>query len=335
MMKAGRRSARGKDGFSLIEMIVSLAVLMIVSATALGGVMNLTKTSGTVNNRTEMHAGVRNATELLQQEVGQAGRITIPANITLAAARNVGDTTLTVSSATGIYVGEYLAIGTGGDILCQVGCEETIKVNAIAGTQITIENNAAVTKGHRELWYTHAAGAPVRVSGGFAYGVVPTAEISPGVTTNVVNGSTGSVLKIFGDINGNGAMVYIEYSCEINPSPGVLRRRVNLYTDAVKQPMAANQVLLNNIIANPDGTACFTYQQKMVGATAFVTDVAITLTVQTAERDPGTGLFQNETKALLNVSPRNVFNVWQLAGLGLGYRVQPIPPSVTLLLPQP
>ena len=70
----------------------------------------------------------------------------------------------------------------------------------------------------------------------------------------------------------------------------------------------------------------------MVGGLAFVTDVAITLTVQNRRRDH-TGAFQRETKALLNVSPRNVFNVWQLAGLGLGNRVQPIPPSVTQLLP--
>ena len=69
--------------------------------------------------------------------------------------------------------------------------------------------------------------------------------------------------------------------------------------------------------------------------TTFVVDVAITLTVQTADKDPITGLFQRETKALLNVSPRNVFNVWQLAGLGLGYRVQPTPPSVTALLALP
>jgi hypothetical protein len=55
--------------------------------------------------------------------------------------------------------------------------------------------------------------------------------------------------------------------------------------------------------------------------------------VQTANRDPQTGLFQRETKALLNVSPRNVFNVWQLAGLGYNNRVQPTPASVTALLP--
>ena len=58
----------------------------------------------------------------------------------------------------------------------------------------------------------------------------------------------------------------------------------------------------------------------------YVVDVAITLTVETPCKDPVTGLKQPETKALLNVSPRNVFNVWQLAGLGIGNRVQPIHP---------
>ena len=43
--------------------------------------------------------------------------------------------------------------------------------------------------------------------------------------------------------------------------------------------------------------------------------------------------FFQETKALLNVSPRNEFNVWQLAGLGITNRVQATPPSVTALLP--
>ena len=38
-----------------------------------------------------MHNGVRNATELLTQEVGQAGRISLPGPVTLAAAGAEGD----------------------------------------------------------------------------------------------------------------------------------------------------------------------------------------------------------------------------------------------------
>jgi hypothetical protein len=65
----------------------------------------------------------------------------------------------------------------------------------------------------------------------------------------------------------------------------------------------------------------------------FILDVAITLTVRTQTLDPVTRQYQTETKALLNVSPRNVFNTWQHAGLGLRNRIQPIPPTVQALLP--
>src|SRR5882757_6573609 len=104
MTKANPRVSRGQHGFSLIEMLVCMAVLTIVSATAMGGVMNLTKTSGTVNNRTEMHAGVRNATELLQQEVGQAGRITLPAAVALSGGVAAGAATVVVTSVSGMFV---------------------------------------------------------------------------------------------------------------------------------------------------------------------------------------------------------------------------------------
>jgi hypothetical protein len=41
---------------------------------------------------------------------------------------------------------------------------------------------------------------------------------------------------------------------------------------------------------------------------------------------------QQETKALLNVSPRNVFNSWALAGMSYTDRIQSTPASVTALL---
>jgi hypothetical protein len=102
-----------------------------------------------------------------------------------------------------------------------------------------------------------------------------------------------------------------------------------------KPAKTPDQSLLNNITPNPNNAACFTYQTATQNNEVYVTDVAVTLTVQTPDRDPLTGLFETETKALLNVSPRNVFNMWQLAGQGVANRVQPTPASVTHLLPQP
>ena len=92
-------------------------------------------------------------------------------------------------------------------------------------------------------------------------------------------------------------------------------------------------ILLPNIRPNPDGTPCFTYQEKAVGTDTYVVNVAVTLTVQTELQDPNTNQFQLETKALLNVSPRNVFEVWQMASIGTSNRIQPMPASVSNLLP--
>ena len=325
-LTAANPTRSSERGFTLIEVLVSIVILMIVSATALDGIMNLSKNTRTVTNRTEMHAGVRNATELLQQEVGQAGRVVLPSGITLAAAVAVDATTFTVSDVTGMWIGQYLTVDTGGNVDCNSNgkCAETVRVQQINGNTITIETNDEISKGHIAFWWAHDAGAPISIAGAFGYGVVP---------KSVANGSGDFLLKIFGDIDGNGNMTYIEYWCDVNG--GNLYRREVAYTSAVKPGPTADQILLNNITANPNNAACFVYQEQPVLGTPFVTDVAITLTVQTATVDATTGLLQQETKALLNVSPRNVFNVWQLADQGMFYRVQPMPPSVTALLALP
>jgi hypothetical protein len=118
---------------------------------------------------------------------------------------------------------------------------------------------------------------------------------------------------------------------------GKLYRKVWDYDDASpKTAPTDSDVLLDNIIANPGGTPCFTYQQDSLTVQStpftFVLDVAITLTVETEEIDPITRQKQTETKALLNVSPRNVFNAWMLAGIGYTDRIQSTPATVTALL---
>jgi len=299
------RNRRHEQGFTLIEMLITVLVLMTVCGTVMKGVLDLTDLHNVVVNRTDMHSGVRNATELLTQEVGQAGRISLPSDVTLAAGTAIGDTTMTVSSADEMFVGEQLAIDTGDK-------QETVTITSVNGDVIT-------TSALKNL---HNANVPVRAPGGFSAGVVP---------ASVANGSTGSVLKIFGDINADGNMVYVEYRCDTDA--GRLYRNSMPFDADDKPDLTVEQVLIDNIMPNPDGTDCFTYQTQSVDGTDYVIDVAITLTVKTQNRNAYTGDFETETKALLNVSPRNVFNVWQLAGLGITNRVQPIPPSVQDLLP--
>jgi prepilin-type N-terminal cleavage/methylation domain-containing protein len=343
-MPANLRSARG---FSLPELMIAVTLLLMISATVTQALLQMTNSQKTIWNRTQLHAGVRSATELLQQEVGQAGRIALP-TITCPSSGVVsspcltlpvlaGATTATFSSVAGMFVGERLIIDLGTN-------QETVQISAVntATKVITISRSVDASDSTVQASFAvaHAIGAKARVYGGFASGIVPP---SPGFP----NGSTGSVLKLYGDLNSDGSMVYVEYTCDplpvsgiattVSPGTGNLYRNVMPFDQATaKVAPNATQILLGSIQTNPGGTACFTYMPNplpVVNGASYVLDVAITLTVQTQTKDSITNAFQTETKALLNVSPRNVFNVWQLASSGTMNRVQPMPATVTALLP--
>jgi prepilin-type N-terminal cleavage/methylation domain-containing protein len=342
------RSLGAQAGFSLPELLISVTILLIISSTVTSALLQMTSSQQTIANRTQLHAGVRSATELLQQEIGQAGRIALPGtqpggSVTLAANVLAGATTATVACVVtppvpgcGIFQGELLIVDPGGwNQTTLVGSEETVKVLLVnTGTnQITISSSIDSTGATIQSSFVnaHLSGVSVRALGGFATGIVPPA------LSGFTNGSTDSVLKLYGDINGDGSMVYVEYSCDPLPGgSGNLYRNVMAYDQtSAKLAPTDSQVLLNNIKGNPNNTPCFTYMPStlpVVSLTSYVLDVAITLTVQTQLVDPVTKQFQLETKALLNVSPRNVFNVWQLASAGALNRVQPMPPTVTALL---
>jgi prepilin-type N-terminal cleavage/methylation domain-containing protein len=317
------------SGFSLIELLVSMAVLLIVSSIVTTALLQMTQSQTTIWNRTEMHSGIRGATELLQQEVGQAGRLSTPTPVRLtepvgaATSCDAANPTLNavevgVTSIDGLFatsgVNEAYELMTTMD----GDSQETVKLAALnsAGPKIT----ACFTKAHADDTLLMPMGA-------FATGVIP--------PTGVVNGSSASVLKLYGDINGDGNMVYVEYRCDT--AAHNLYRNVMAFDAASKPAVTDSEILLSNIIDNPGGTPCFTYQttSMIVQGTpfTFVLDVAVTLTVQTEQLDPVTKQYQTETKALLNVSPRNVYNAWMLAGMGYTDRIQSTPTSITALLP--
>jgi len=347
----------GESGFSLIEVMVAMTLLLVVSAIATTALMQMTSSQSTIWNRTQMHSGVRGATELLQQEVGQAGRLGLSATVSLTApvtasptcdpgtptlnavtvgvvSRDASGTVVTsvngINPLTGIFADpagpSYILLTTmDGDQ------QESFKVASVnpAGSTIT----ACFTK-------DHLAGTVLLPLGSFATGIIP--------PTGMLNGSTASVLKLYGDVNGDGNMVYVEYTCDplvpgspptnTPPGTGNLYRNVMPFDATSKPAVTGAEVLLSNVLPNPGGTPCFTYQVTpplIVQGTpfTFVLDVAITLTVQTEQIDPVTRQFQTETKALLNVSPRNVFNAWMLAGMSYTDRIQSTPASVTSLLP--
>lgn len=365
-------------GFTLLETMVALVVLLAVSAVVMSGMMQMMKTEGTITNRTEMHTSVRGATELLEQEIGQAGKISlppappntawamltgvnVPADIPVTPAGGVTFNVLDYNAPGGptqvLFEGEWVTVDTGLN-------KEAVQLTCLAGPGNC--PNASNTWG-ATFYYTHTPapipgtgtfGVPISVPGSFSTGIVPPAVnvmANPpagyaGYPVWPVNapgqGSTGTVLKLFGDINGDGHMVYVEYTCAPGTpqAPGFLyRNQVNFWNLPAVPPLDPSMIVLTGVLQNPNGPAgaavpCFTYQlQTRDGVNAakndmtFVTDVAVTLTVQTQNPDPQTPLvngqpnYQTETKALLNVSPRNVFNAYEFATLDYLNRIQPTP----------
>jgi len=310
----GKAETEGRQrGFSMLEMMITLFILLGIATIVMMAMMQMTMTQGSVANRTQMHGSVRSATELVQQEIGQSGRLPPFATpVTLSAAVAAGTSVVaSVNSVAGMFVNEQLVVDAG-----QMGAglpsiyqnPETVTVTAVnSGTnQFTATFN-----------FAHIAGAPVVVAGAFPRGIIPTNATFP---------STAFLLKMYGDINGDGNMVYVEYNCDT--TNGNLTRSVTPLTSITKN---AAQVILPNITQNPGGAACFDYQQKTIGTDTYVTDVSVTLTVQTQNVDPQTRQLQKETKALLNVAPRNVFDAWLLGGGAVTTRIQPMPASVVTL----
>jgi Tfp pilus assembly protein PilW len=337
---------RSEGGFTLAELLIATGLLLVVSSIVTSALLQMTNQQHTIWNRTEMHSGVRGATELLQQEVGQAGRIAL-ANPITSAAVNVPPNLIDCQPVAGVVLSTTTAganptdgmwfdpVTNTGTMLTWLGVNpETVRITGLNAAAHTVDTCFAAS---------HAANTPVTVRGSFANGVVPPSPPSP-----LPNGSDANHLKLFGDINGDGKMVYVEYICDNGDIAGVapsynLYRNVMAYdTPAAAKPAVTNSmILLSNVHSNPvdaSGVArpCFQYQTaglKVQGAQFyFVLDVAVTLTVWTQSLDPITKQYQTETKALLNVSPRNVFFAWELAGMTYTDHIQSTPGTITSLL---
>src|SRR6185503_15074164 len=110
MQPSHRMSDRSQAGFSLIEALIATSVLLILFGAATNGLNQTAIFSRVVGNRTEMHGSVRGATELMQQEIGQAGRIAVPGAISLAGAVAKGNGTVALSTITGLFTGVQIVI---------------------------------------------------------------------------------------------------------------------------------------------------------------------------------------------------------------------------------
>lgn len=328
------------------------------------------KTFTSTQLKTDMYENIRGATELMTQEIGQSGLASLPAlspTLTANVTGSPASQTVAVSAATGMFVGEMVSVdaGTPQEMVSLTAVNPvTSQVTGIfnnahsSGTTITVspELTASVTgsssvqtvtvnfvtsmfvgekllvdAGSSEelvvitaldtsankisgiFTLSHSIGTPINVLGVFPSGVM--------------SSSTATQLRLFGDINADGSLVYVHYDCDI--LGGKLTRSVTTVAPGTTTSNSG-QILLNTLLPNPGGAACFQYATVTAGTYTFVTKIAITMTVRTTTSDPQTGAYKTLTKTLRDLAPRNVLFGLELANVPLPDRLQPTPPNLPL-----
>ena len=282
------------QGFSLVELLIALAIMLLVTGGAFALMVSYQRSYASNVLQSNLHAGLRSATDLLAQEVSQAGLLSFaPTTLTAAVTGGASAQTVSVGSTAGMFIGEKLLIDVGTS-------QETVTITGVGSSTVT----AIIPR-------THASGALVAAVGVFPQGIL--------------SSSTATQLRMFGDINANGTLVYVRYDC--SAAAGTLSRSVTPITAATSTPAV---VLVTGVTANPGGTACFRYTSTTVSGYTFITSVSLTLTARTTQVDPGTRQFVSETKTFNGLSARNVLAGLALATAGLTGQLQATPPGIPL-----
>jgi prepilin-type N-terminal cleavage/methylation domain-containing protein len=299
--------ANSEKGFSLLEMLISVVILLITSGAAFYALAYYQRSYGSSQLRADMHMGVRAALELMAQEVNQAGLLPsfgppfgpprqLAAAVSPCPSPCPSPPPVQVTSVNSIFVNEKLTIDTGSN-------QEDVTVTNV--NTATSEITAVFSK-------AHPANAPVNAFGLFPQGIRSTAP----------NPSSSTLLKIFGDINGDNTITYVEYDCSGSTLTRSEWQILSSGATNTRVPVRSGD-LVKDLIANP----CFQYTTASAGGFTFVTSVTVTLSVQTSDKDPFTKQRVSMTKSSLNLAPRNLLTGMDLAQAGFTGRLQLIPPT--------
>jgi len=316
-------SKRWQTGFTLLELLMSMAIFLLIVAPIVGALITSQKTYRSAELRVSLERNMRAAFELLAQEISQAGLqpsgidsdgLGVPLTtvvtgtctgtpVTCISASPATDESVQVNSVSGIYPGEWLWVDAGPGLDCSVNgpCEQVVVDSVIQGPPATIK---------AKFQYNHllqtingtSYPTPLYGLGQYPQGIVPAGATPSG-------GSTSSRLELFGDLNGTGnSLLAVVYACP-NSFPGPLTRTVY---DATTGTQTSSTNLIGNV------TACqFTYPNPLptipsgcgsMSGTAIITSVGISITVQSTMNDPNTKAPITVTKSFLNIQPRNVIS---------------------------
>ncbi len=340
-------------GFSLLELMVSLAILLVISSAAFLALNQNQKVFVTNSTSGTMYATVRSAAELIAQEIGQAGTLcgiastsSGPACVNAYLSGVSSATSITISSNQSFYLypGEKLTIDPNSIN------REVVQISTVSCYLCT---TAAVGL-QTALKKTHSSGTPPSAAPVTAQGVIWNGVVVPSVDPNTFlryptaspTEIVSNKLGLLGDINGDGTLMYVEYTCDFNSSQ--LTRSISTVsvTSASFTKSTQNDVLVDNLqfIAPSAYTNSFKYcfsfplptsvdvtnpNDSSVKTYPITPQVSLLISVQSPNVDPQTGHQLKFTKSFLNLSPRNSVAALDDGSNNVWETLQELPPSVT------
>ncbi len=255
-------------GFSLVELMISMALLMIIAGATISAMNSSQKRYRQSEAERALHQQMRGAIDQITQEISEAGLVPtgmeLISGVTAGAVTTAGFTTqiptltvawatggaqsITVSSVAGLFINENIWVGTGANA-------EAVTIGSInTSTKVITLNTTAPNTSGLSSPSGHAIGAPV-----FPRGIFPAGVLVP----NATQGSTNSTLRLFGDINNDGVLNLVQYDCPqtgANTTSSLVRSAWSFTTSSW---VTTNTPVLDNV------TSCqfsYTYTANLAGA---------------------------------------------------------------------
>ncbi len=288
-------------GFSLIEALISMALLGIVGTGMLWLYVRSVRVYDAEHRTASMNQELRGAMATMATEISQAGSHP-PAsmNLTQDVTASLNPQTVTVSSTNGLNIGDWVYVDTGAN-------EEFVQIVDIYRASGKIK--AIFEEAHNNL-------APVNL---FAYPfpgiMIPDSQPEP--NGQMFQGS----LSFFGDINGDGTLQYVEYVIEPDPLNAPLGRVTRSITpiDKAGNPKNPPQVLLRNLVRGRFEVYC----DDLGG----ITMAGIEMTVQSTEKDKPQTTTQFMKVSAPSVAARSAL-MHKMIEDGVPNYLPPTPPQV-------
>lgn len=269
------------SGTSLVELLIAITVLLIVLTAAVSIFSNSIKVNKAELYVVDVDQQTKSALTLITTEIEQAGSNPDPRQDAAYQLPRLTSAPITLSPTTSkLLVTRTEALNVGNKITLQNG-STTQEVSIVSVTRTSndpaLAGEIVVTPQVTSVSFT--TGTYIRAKNlPFGQGILYAPPVGrPAWSSNA------KTLKIFGDLNENGAFYYTEYRfVQDSLTRGRIVRASELVTGAALPPASSTTfkqgyTILDNVVPNPGNTPIFQYVADDMGN---IVSVVITVTVQ-------------------------------------------------------